>query len=180
MVQRVINKLEGLLSDIRDKRPTDTEPDRRPKVMPVRYIANHLGCSVWAVKRWLAQHEALRDEQELSELFVDVYKQIADELSESLEGKSLAIAHNPEHPQAFNAQKWLLPKMSPDIFGDVTVDISRADDSDIVETEVMEALTPEEREVLAEHDRRIEEANREVDKILAEARRRAQQREDQQ
>lgn len=142
--------------------------------MPAIYVASHLGCAPETVKRWVAQHEQLRNEEELSAQFLDVYGCIANEFAMALSAKTFKIAGDVSNPQAFPAQKWLLPKISPEVFGDREVDLSEAS-SDIVETEVMEALTPEQRERIEQLDEELEARNREVDNILRAGKKQAQE-----
>ena len=143
VVERVLLKMEGQLALLR-KMPAD----KRPRAMPSRYVAAHLGCAVGTVKRWLVYHDGRRDDHEISERFCDIYQLIANELSEVISSKTLAIACDTENSQAFRAQQWLLKIMDPWTFGDKQPVEARAAQVADIPSEVFDAMSDAERAAL--------------------------------
>jgi hypothetical protein len=143
VVERVLLKMEGQLALLR-KMPAD----KRPRAMPSRYVAAHLGCAVGTVKRWLQYHDGRRDDHEVSERFCDIYQLIANELSEVVSSKTFLIASDTENSQAFRAQQWLLKMMDPWTFdGKQQVEARAAQVADIP-SEVFDAMSDAERAAL--------------------------------
>ena len=143
VVERVLLKMEGQLALLR-KMPAD----KRPRAMPSRYVAAHLGCAVGTVKRWLQYHDGRRDDHEISERFCDIYQLIANELSEVVSSKTFLIASDTENSQAFRAQQWLLKMMDPWTFGDKQQVESRAAQVADIPSEVFDAMSDAERAAL--------------------------------
>ena len=161
VVERCLLKMEGLLTSLR-KMPAD----KRPRAMPTRYVAAHLGCTVGTVKRWLQHHDGRRDEHEVSDRFCDIYQLIANELSEVVSSKTFLIASDTENSQAFRAQQWLLPKMDPWTFGDKEHSDSRASQVSDIPSEVFDAMSDVERATLKRIADAQDRMDAEVDALL--------------
>lgn len=161
VVERVLAKMEGLLTSLR-KMP----PDKRPKAMPTRYVGAHLGCSVGTVKRWLHYHEGRRDEHSMSDRFCEIYQLIANELSEVISARTFEIAANTENSQAFRAQQWLLVKMDPWTFGDKQQDDSPAAQVADIPSEVFDAMSDAEKATLQRIADTKDQLDAEVEKLL--------------
>lgn len=148
--------LEGLLSNLRDK-----PPEQRPDATLHGYLATHLHVSVNTIKARIenARLYQLRDDD--AAYFLELVYMIGNELSETLQAKAFAIARDPTNRNAFNAQKWLLPKIDPDVFGEAAARTATGGEqsslvSDVPQ-EVWDEINDEERVALEEIERTISE-----------------------
>lgn len=178
--EKFVTFLEGLLTELRERRPkrdgefVDEDPpeDTRPQLMPHYYVATRAMCSVGSLKSWLAQHRDRREENDTSDRLVEAWDRICDEMGEALSSKTLKIAHDTTHPRAFDAQKFLLPKLSPDVFGNREA-AAPSRSSDIIPQEAMDALTEGEYARIKELSDATDANNSEFDQIINRAARRA-------
>ena len=172
VVRRVVEKLEGLLQDLRDRRPQYdeagkcTRKDTRPNLYPHVFVAYQLGVSVHSVKKWLHRHQARRDDYEISEAFCDVYEQIATEFGESVSGVTLAIAKNPAHPQVIAAQKMVLPKTDEWMFGGLTVNSKTSKQLADYPSEMFDAMTDEQRALMRELEKQYDQLDAKTDELI--------------
>ena len=161
VVERCLLKMEGLLMSLR-KMPAS----KRPRAMPTKYVANHLGCATGTVKRWIQYHDGRRDEHTLSERFCDIYQLIANELSEVISTTTFTIASDPGNPQALRAHLWLLPRMDPWTFGDKQHDESQSAKVSDIPSEVFDAMSDAERATLQRIADTQDKLAHEVDMLL--------------
>ena len=178
VIERVLDKMEGLLLTLRNARLGEDGRDHRPQAMPPRHIASQLGCSIGTVQRWLKYHSGRRDEYEISDRYCELYQLIANELSEVVGSAQFAIACNPNNPQAARVQLALLPKMDPWTYGDASHDDRESTTTADIPSPVFDELSDTEREVLAQIAARRDEDDAAVDKIIADAAARVAENED--
>jgi hypothetical protein len=164
-------RLEGLLSKLRD-----TPPEHRPEATVYSYLATHFGVSVQTMQARIsnARLYQLRDDE--ADYYLELVYMIGNELSESLVGKTFAIARDPTNRNAFNAQKWLLPKIDPDVFGESAGKTTTGGEASSlvsdVPQEVWDEISDEERTQMEEIEHTVSEALVKLEHLV----RRVQQR----
>ncbi len=151
--EAVLRQMEGLLAKLRD-----TPPEQRPEATVHSYLAKHLGTSVQTTKARIEDAKLHQHRDADADYFLDIVYRIGNELSESLVGKTFAIARDPSNRNAFNAQKWLLPKIDPDVFGEQSATKSTSESSSAISDipqEAWDEATPEETAQIEEIERTI-------------------------
>jgi hypothetical protein len=154
--QETFAQLEGLLAELR-KKPADQRPDATLH----NYLAKHLEISVNAVKKRIDGARACQDRDDDAAYFLELVFMIGNALSEHLQAKAFAIAKDTGNRNAFNAQKWLLPKIDPDVFGETAGRTATGGEQSSlvadVPQEVWDEINDDERALLEEIERTISE-----------------------
>lgn len=109
----LLRKMEGLLQKLRD-----TPPEHRPEQTTLVYLSTHLGCSVPTMRLRIADAEVCKRREDDADYFLELYYQLGNVLGESLAAKTFQIARDVNHRSALAAQKFLLPLIDPDTYGD--------------------------------------------------------------
>ena len=169
VVETVLRKMEGLLSKLRN-----IPEDKRPKSLPVIYLAAELGCSPRTVRVWLVHHDKRRKSSDLSDRFCEIYALITAAMIVTLHAKTFAIAYDTSNPASFRALQWLLKIADPLTFGDEVIAEDEGTATADITSATLDSLTDEERDTLrAVADRRARD-DRTVEELLKKAGARAQ------
>lgn len=174
-VDKTLQLAEGLLTKLRD-----TPPERRPDQTVAGFLAKHYGCSVQRMKSRKEDAEAKRTREDEADLWLETIYQIGNELGETLLAKTFAIARDTSNRNALNAQKYLLPKIDPQVFGESEAQVVRAESRSLISDipqEVFDELTDEEEgqvveieQAVAQQLTQLEQLIRRVQKRIAEQR----------
>jgi hypothetical protein len=109
---RALSKAEGLLAKLRE-----TPPEHRPKQMTIQYLAHQYHVSVQTMKGRVADAESKRRLNDYADNWLEIIYQIGNVLGETTAAKTFAIAHDVSNRNAFNAQKFILERTDPTVYG---------------------------------------------------------------
>lgn len=155
---KTLRLAEGLLARLRDA-PAESRPDQTT----AGYLARHYGVSIQKMKLRIADAEARRNRDDLADNWLECIYQIGNELGERLLAKTFAIAHDTSNRNSFNAQKFLLNKLDPDVYSD------SAETRTTTQAETRSLISDIEQEVFDEANE-VEEAQLvEIEQTIAEA-----------
>jgi hypothetical protein len=172
-----ITRAEGLLQKLRD-----TAPEARPDQTTIGYLARHYHTSIQTMKQRIADAERSRSRNDQADAWLETLYQIGNELGETLLAKTFQIARDTSNRNAFNAQKFLLAKLDPEVYGDASetaapaTQESRSLISDVPQevfdelNEIEEAQLVEIEQALAGQLVKLEQLVRRVQKRVADRR----------
>lgn len=159
-----LRKMEGLLQTLRD-----TPPEHRPEATTLVYLSTHLGCSVQTMRQRIADGEAQRRRDQDADHFVELCHLLGNLLGELLCAKTFRIANDVSNRNALAAQKFLLPLIDPETYGDKppapVADESNALIKDVPQ-EVWDAANETEQQQIEEIEMTINNALKQLEHLV--------------